>query len=672
MRKLKNILQKWFEAPKSSSKTSPKKSSIDTDDEESGKEIDEEEYEYKFDSLRAEIEKVLHDPSPAPKKSFSKKSDKKKEKEEEDDFKTENYLKMKKKYEKELLEREEKIKKREMRKKEIEELAEKSTKMKREEEELKDAIEKAKFDADIGKIEKQTELDRLKKEKIKIELRQANINQIFLRLKDAESVDLCFLIDCTGSMNIVINGVKDILHKIVNKLTSRFADLKIRCSFVGYRDHNDGDKRITLLPFTTNIDKFKSFVSGVEAVGHGNADICEDVFGGLEEVTKLDWQYTTKVMFHICDAPCHGLRFHDEKLDDNYPGGDPRGLNLTELLTKITEIGIDYYFAEMNKWTLKMIEEFNAELIEINGKKIEIVQYGKIEFLESTVASSISKSISDSKAKSFHDYDDLKPVEYKLTKLNWSGIGFNKYNANHYVAIKPKAITDVNKSVEYQKRDMVISIANKPFAKGGIRWAFAAYVEDTKTGSVKKYVAKEPIYKGSESSMRKSCEEIAENQIIACYLAEEYFKVSKSTKSIHFIDVSIIHCKDSGKYYCLEEFIEGDFIKWNNNAEYVNEENYAGTVNTFSHWTYQATKEYLVVTDLQGFKKSETEYILTDPAILSPDGLLRFGCTNLGIKGLKKFFERHQCNPICKNLKLKRHKYQVLPDKDKISTDIRS
>ncbi|RNA03941.1 elongation factor 2 [Brachionus plicatilis] len=86
--------------------------------------------------------------------------------------------------------------------------------------------------------------------------------------------------------------------------------------------------------------------------------------------------------------------------------------------------------------------------------------------------------------------------------------------------------------------------------------------------------------------------------------------------------------------------------------------------NSFAHWTYQATKEYLIVNDLQGFRLNEKQYFLTDPAISSPEGFDRFSTTNLSLKGIKRFFRTHQCNHICKHLKLIKHRYQILPDRD--------
>jgi hypothetical protein len=47
---------------------------------------------------------------------------------------------------------------------------------------------------------------------------------------------------------------------------------------------------------------------------------------------------------------------------------------------------------------------------------------------------------------------------------------------------------------------------------------------------------------------------------------------------------------------------------------------------------------------------------LTDPAIHSDDPI--FGSTNLGKVGFKQFFKAHDCNAVCKELKLKRNVYQ--------------
>ncbi|CAF1000772.1 unnamed protein product [Brachionus calyciflorus] len=115
---------------------------------------------------------------------------------------------------------------------------------------------------------------------INLELKQMRISNIFKDLANSEKVDICFMIDATGSMSSYINEAKTVVHKVVDRLKKKFTEFDLRAAFVGYRDHSDGIDRVTVLPFTENIDSFKSFVTAVVATG--GADQCEDIFGGLE------------------------------------------------------------------------------------------------------------------------------------------------------------------------------------------------------------------------------------------------------------------------------------------------------------------------------------------------------------------------------------------------------
>jgi hypothetical protein len=49
----------------------------------------------------------------------------------------------------------------------------------------------------------------------------------------------------------------------------------------------------------------------------------------------------------------------------------------------------------------------------------------------------------------------------------------------------------------------------------------------------------------------------------------------------------------------IEEFINGDYIKYNNNADYV-EEKLRNTPQAFSHFTYEFSNHALVIVDIQG------------------------------------------------------------------------
>ena len=553
-------------------------------------------------------------------------------------------------------------------------IREETESLKREKDDLKKQIQKKLFESEINKLKSKTELESLKKEEAEITFRQKQISDLFLLLKQAEKVDLCFMVDCTGSMDSFINEVKVVIHRIFQRLSKVFKDFSLRASFVGYRDIEDGNDRTTVFQFDHDADNFKRFVNELKA--KGGHDACEDVFGGLEEVTKLDWRNPTRVLFHIADAPCHGKRFHNGCYD-SHPSGDPRGLDLTNLLRFIVENQINYYFAEINGTTFKMIDEFNKELSMLSGNEIKSCSLKNVKDLEMLATNSITNSISQTISTSKHSVGSgksIKKIVIDKKALKWSSSDFKSQKAEFYLANLSGDISNLKSmKINFKPENIEIQLCQTPFAKGSIRYAYAAFLNVN--GKQKKCVLKESIYQNIEANSMSYYKDMIESQMIAIYLADIFSKLSRSTKTIKFLDVNLLMLKESSKYFSVEEFLDGEFIKFNNNGGLVNEDNFSITLNAFSHWTYQATNEYLLISDLQGFIFNKDQYILTDPAIICPEDLKKFGPTNMGQKGIKAFFSNHQCNPMCKSLKLKKHKYQVkeLPDKQsKLGTEIKS
>lgn len=101
------------------------------------------------------------------------------------------------------------------------------------------------------------------------------------------------------------------------------------------------------------------------------------------------------------------------------------------------------------------------------------------------------------------------------------------------------------------------------------------------------------------------------------------------------------------EYVAIEPYLHGEYDKYNSNGGY--EDTTAAVMNAFSHWTWHVSGHKYLVCDLQGVQNG-SKYILTDPCIHSLDG--RFGATDLGVVGMEKFFESHDCSVICEALKL--------------------
>ena len=65
-------------------------------------------------------------------------------------------------------------------------------------------------------------------------------------MKDNSSLDMAFLVDCTGIMTAYIAETKKDIEQIVYSIKENFEN-KVPVAFICYRDHSDGHKRIDCL-----------------------------------------------------------------------------------------------------------------------------------------------------------------------------------------------------------------------------------------------------------------------------------------------------------------------------------------------------------------------------------------------------------------------------------------
>ena len=520
-------------------------------------------------------------------------------------------------------------------------------------EELKKRM--AKMEESATRVRTKTKITEIETDVLAEEARKREIDRVLQLMAAAQAVDLCFLVDCTGSMSSYIQGVKEKIQNIVEKSKRMLPDLDFSVAFVGYRDHCDGDNRTVVLNFTTSIIEFQSFMGTVTATGGGDAP--EDVFGGIEEVTKLSWSKQTRILFHIADSPCHGTRFHDPSVADDHPNGDPRGLRIEDLLSKLEEFKVIYWFAKLGNATDMMVQVFQGIM------KINQIDLASADDLVGAVAGSISASVNIHEENIGDEVmrEEVRgEVEYKLDPRlpDWSLLETKQVTVS-----KNKIPDDVDKFRKplevYNEPECSIKIAADPFAEGKLRIAYYGKYADDESGS--SLVLKKFKYTSENKFVRYK--EQMEIQSVAIALAKQFNRIKPAgTRDVQFADVSTVAFTEGKEkiHYAMERYISGKYVKFNNNAGFVNEAAYTATLNAFSHWTYWATKRYIMVVDLQGVKEErsgEVQYFLTDPAIHCRS-LRRFGKTNLGPEGMYKFFRTHYCNGICKGMALEFHRYQ--------------
>jgi len=110
---------------------------------------------------------------------------------------------------------------------------------------------------------------------------------------------------------------------------------------------------------------------------------------------------------------------------------------------------------------------------------------------------------------------------------------------------------------------------------------------------------------------------------------------------LQILDIQSV--KIEGVEYLVEDYLEDDSDSKKTNSHLKKADQLDAKLNEFSLWTFHHTREYLIVTDLQGTKrfnahKFKMEYFFTEPVIYSKDK--RFGFTDLGVEALHlKFLE---------------------------------
>lgn len=128
-------------------------------------------------------------------------------------------------------------------------------------------------------------------------------------------IEICFVIDTTGSMTRLLQGAKDKVWSIANSILSDNPNTGLKMGIVAYRDR--GDEYITKdIELTDDLDSLYQQLLGLQAKGGGDAP--ESVNQALQDaVEKISWSRTPtiRLIFLVGDFPPH-MDYAD---DTKYP-----------------------------------------------------------------------------------------------------------------------------------------------------------------------------------------------------------------------------------------------------------------------------------------------------------------------------------------------------------------
>jgi len=192
-----------------------------------------------------------------------------------------------------------------------------------------------------------------------------------------KQVEVCFVLDTTGSMGGLIAGAKAKIWAIANQIIATEPRPEVKFSLIAYRDR--GDEYITQVhDLTADIDKVYAELQKFQATGGGDGP--ESVNQALHEaVTKVNWSESRdvyKVIFLVGDAPPH----MDYEQDIKYPQTCEMAVK-KDLIINTVQCG--------NMGSTTPIWQEIAELSE--GKYVQIQQSGGVRVVETPMDAKLAE-----------------------------------------------------------------------------------------------------------------------------------------------------------------------------------------------------------------------------------------------------------------------------------------
>ena len=178
--------------------------------------------------------------------------------------------------------------------------------------------------------------------------------------RGSETIDVCFVLDLTGSMGTWLAQCKSHVASIIRSLRDELAVATVRVAFCGYRDWGERvNGRVVTADFVEmdRADEITRVISREDASGGGDGP--EDVLIAVEAINRFSWRGDVRVCVFIADAPAHG--FSGRNGGDDFPGGmcPDQHTPLPEMLSRLAvDHGVDLLCTKLCGYTDTMFKMF--------------------------------------------------------------------------------------------------------------------------------------------------------------------------------------------------------------------------------------------------------------------------------------------------------------------------
>lgn len=140
-------------------------------------------------------------------------------------------------------------------------------------------------------------------------------------------IEIMFVIDATGSMGDELQYLKSEIKNVITQIDTKHPNTTIKLALLFYRDNGD-DYVTRYFDFTTNIELQKQNISNQYADGGGDYPEAVDI--ALDEAVSKNWSSgnTTKLLFHVLDAPPHDTQQNMSKFYNAINKASEKGIRM--------------------------------------------------------------------------------------------------------------------------------------------------------------------------------------------------------------------------------------------------------------------------------------------------------------------------------------------------------
>ena len=180
-----------------------------------------------------------------------------------------------------------------------------------------------------------------------------------LQLSEAENklnvIEIMFVVDVTGSMGDELEFLKAEVADVINRIAANDSETVIKLAMLFYRDTDD-DVPFDYYDFTT-VTTPSGLAAQQEALdkqrASGGGDYPEAVDDALSIAVGKQWSTgaTTKIIFHVLDAPAHDNVANKQKLAAATEKAAELGIRICPIICSGSDIEVEYTMREVAIYT---------------------------------------------------------------------------------------------------------------------------------------------------------------------------------------------------------------------------------------------------------------------------------------------------------------------------------